>query len=420
MNEQPFKGQEHSRLNGHSSHKSKANIILEERIIQVLEEQASQIEFSTVLRNKVLQQHQSRKRAPFNLVSVPALGLAAILVLVLCTVGIVQFARTYQTPAQVIVYTATGETALPQDLAEGGRLVSLDPTEKHILYQPVGAPGKLSTADVQNPVKTHTLAMEYALDANWSPDGSALLATIAPKGVIEPLLALAHTGAYMKLVGPKAQTANWQPREKQTITYVEQGKGIAQLLSIKSDGSESALVTTMNVAYAVQHMNWSSDGSRLALVVTGSRESTPEALGKAGKGLYIMDVQSGKLVPIVGIGGSSIGKIEWSPDNRYLTYELIGEQGQIDLQTYDATTGKQVFSIKPKGKVEGWSWSPQSDAIVYSDAGSLHVYNLQRKNITFTQMKGNLISPFWLKDGRIVCMRMESGQATLAFLSAHK
>lgn len=151
----------------------------------------------------------------------------------------------------------------PSELALGGQLVSLDPTGQHIVYGISNKAGVMYTTNLADPLQSNLLAMRYALDAAWAPDGSALVTTIYPQSVVTPLLALVPTGQFMHTLGKEALAASWLPTSHRTITYITQVNGQATLWEIGSDGKNAHAIGTMSLSLLAQHLSWSPDGRAL-------------------------------------------------------------------------------------------------------------------------------------------------------------
>ncbi|GCE10969.1 hypothetical protein [Tengunoibacter tsumagoiensis] len=378
---------------------------LERNISQVLYERAQQVHFTPELQSRVLSQIKPK---PFlsRTWKGAAYGLALALVLVIATIAYVSQSLL---PRSIAYHIGTSVTA-PNELAHGGAVVALDPTEQHLVYQPANQAGVMYMLDLAKPVESNLLAMNYARDAAWAPDGSALVATVAPANATVPLLAVVPEGHYMHPVGPTALAASWSPKQSQLITYAIQSEQTTQIWSTTLDGSEKQLLTTIPQALAVQHMLWTKDGQTLLLTV-----GETSALDQPARALYSFNLQTNVLQELVAPGAFTLGVVSLSPDNHYVSYEQIkGEQ--MIIQVNELAQPHDHFSIVPKGLLQGWSWSPDSHALIYSDAGVLYSHVLQGAAIQLPKTDGALISPFWLKDGRILCMQVLNGQESLFYL----
>ncbi|GCE17184.1 PD40 domain-containing protein [Dictyobacter kobayashii] len=391
---------------------------LDARISRFLHKEAEKIHFTPELRNSILQKVPSRRPLRRNHITFAVLASAAALILALSS--LTYFALHPATQAG-IHYTLGKEISVAPELADGGLLLSLDPTEQHIVYQPANQVGVLYTADLDDPVQSNELAMRYARDMAWAPDGSALVATVTPTNTVHPLLALVPKGQYMHLLGHNnALAANWSPTNANEIMFAQQQNGKTQLWSTNTSGAPATLQVSMSEPLLVQHMIWSPNGHNLALVVSQSGAVTRESLNEPERAIYVMDLQNNKLTRLVTPGSFTIGNVAWSPDGNKLTYEQIAANKKVILQTINMSQPDEQTSITPQHQLAGWSWSSDSRALVYSDGGKLTAYVFHGTPIVFPQTQQQLTSPFWLKNGQILCMQITNGKGNLTLLTPQK
>ena len=393
-------------------HDNTMDTLLESRIANVLHEQASRLHFTSATHRQVMKRIAQRSKQ--RRVLSPAFAFASIAVLVV-VVLVVLIQLLYHQPVAVtpVHYGLTTTLETPAALAQGGHLASLDPTGQHLVYQSAQGIGVMYTANIQNPDATNVLAMRDALDASWSPDGSSLVATIEPGGASQPFLALIRTGTYMTPLGHNALAASWSPINPDQIVYITQAKGITQVFATTPQKNSPAhLLATLPVATTIQHLVWSPDGQTLALVTTAN--------STASRALYLLNMHTYSVKELLAPGDFTIGTVAWSPSSHYLSYTRTDIQGNTTIQTVNAATQQIAFSIKLRGTLDGLSWSPSSNAILYSDSGKLVAYVLHGTAVTFTQNTSKQISPFWLSDGRILCLSVVQGTATLSILAAQK
>ncbi|GLV56882.1 hypothetical protein KDH_37210 [Dictyobacter sp. S3.2.2.5] len=415
---------EHGRGDNESTYQEQpgdisTNDALEERISRFLHTEAEKIHFSPDLRHRIIQNASSQRRGSHHYITIAVLASAAALILALS--GLTYFMANPTAPSG-LRYTVNKEITVAPELANGGQLLSLDPTERHIIYQPAGQNGVLYTADLTDPVQSSTLAMRYARDMAWSPDGSALVATVVPMNTTHPLLALVPTGQYMRLLGHNnALAANWSPTNADEVMFAQQQHGQTELWSTKTSGAPATLQVTLSEQLLIQHMNWSFDGRYLALVVAQSGAATKETLAQPARAIYVMDFQTRKLTTLVAPGNFTIGNVAWSPATHELAYEQIITNQTTHLVTVDISRPDKPTSITPQHQLAGWSWSADGQALVYSDGGKLIAHVFHGTPITISQpQQQQLISPFWLKDGKILCMHITNGKGTLMLLAPQK
>ncbi len=393
---------------------------LDERISHFFDEQAQHVEFTPQLREQFMQKIPARRERPFRPLFVVAFASAAILILALTFNMYLSQLMQPAIPQAAIHYTASKQLSVASELAQGGQLLSVDPTDQRLVYQPAQQNGVFYTAHLNNPIASNTLAMRDAQDMAWSPDGSALVATVSTESSSLPLLALVPDGQYMHLLGHDALAATWSPIDSEQITYVIPEHGQTQLWSTSRDGKSNKLLSTMPLALLVKHMLWSPDGHYLALTVVSGATTPLEALSKPADALYVVDMQTHTMQTFTAPNVSSIANLEWSPNGKNLAYEQMDTASKSILQEVNLIKPADHFSVTPQRQLRGWSWSPDGRAIVYSDGGALQTHVLHGQKVTFPQTSSKLVSPFWLKNGTILCVQVNQSTNTLELLSPNK
>lgn len=396
----------------HSPPQPPSETMLEQEIIHALHTRAHHVQCSPELRTQVMQRI-SRKPA-FQPRLVPVFALLAMLII--STTLIISLASPHlpsRSGQAAITYVQDTSIAVPPELANGGQLLSLDPTGHHLLYQPAQQPGVMYIADLANPTQTSSLAMRYALDASWAPDGSALVATVLPTGSTKPLLALVPTGKYMFPLGHEALAASWSPNAS-TITFVTQSNSHTHIQETQPTKDHPATIrATMNGTLPVHSMAWSPDGKQLLLVLA---DTTSTTTNQQGRSIYIMNATTNTLTALVQQGDYTIGKVTWAPNHHYLAYEQITKDGHYILHAIDTDTQRSLFTLPLQHALQGWSWSPDSNDIAYSDGGTLYVKQLQGNPVTLAHIEGQQVSPFWLPDGRILFVHIQHGVEELVLM----
>ncbi len=389
--------------------------MLETHIINVLQQQATQVHFTASQRERVLRRITTRPKHTF--LSAPVLVFAASLVIILSFAVYLFTSVSSQPPVTLATYyTVSSSLDTPASLANGGQLVSLDPTQHHIVYQTANEQGVMYTADVSNPAGSNKLAMRYARDVAWAPDGSALITTIYPNGVIEPLLALVHTGQYMDTLGHTALAASWSPTSAQEIVYATQEHSTTKLWTTTPvKGQASQLLATLPISSLVQRLIWSPNGKELAIITTAGQTPSLQQLSQPGRTIYIMDMSTRNIHALPLTSDAAVGTVVFSPDGHYLTYEQIHSPTPTSLHTLDTTTHKEVFTVTPQHTLLGWSWATDSHALIYSDGGTMAVHVLHGAQITFPRT--NATNPLWLADGRILALSITNGVGKLEILT---
>ena len=395
---------------------------VERHISRLLDERAAQVQFSPELRAQITRHlpARSRKSLPRRRL-VPALSLACALVLI---VGLViAVVRLHQSPPVVatptLVFSHEKVLPTPAQLARNGQFLSLDPTGQHLVYGVSDQAGVMYTTDLTAPVTNNHLAMEDARDISWAPDGSALVTTIYPAITAGPLLALVPGGKYMHLLGQQALAASWMPTAKDAITYITQANGQATLWQITPDGKHIHTLATFALSLLVQHMKWSPDGRYLAILAAG--DATPSAANIQGssRALFLFDTQGNHLSELVAPGGFVLDSLAWSPNGHILSYEKRVTQGANTLSLLDLTTRKTLLTIALHQHLLGLSWSPDSQALIYSDGGTLRSSLLSGKAIVLPKMSDEAEYPFWLDSQHLLYLSLSGNRGQLVQLVAH-
>ncbi len=390
-------------------------MMLKTRISHVLQSQANQMQFTPSQRERVMRRIATPAKNAF--FSAPILVFAASLVVILSFAVYLFSSSTSHPPITAnIQYAVSNSLNTPGELAHGGHLVSLDPTQHHFVYQTGHEQGVMYTADVSDPAASNQLAMRYARDAVWAPDGSALVTTIYPANVTEPLLALVHTGHYMDTLGHAALAASWSPTSLQEIIYVTQENGTTKLWSTTpTEGQTPHLIATLPIAALVQRLVESPDGRELALITTMGQTPSPQQLNQPGDAVYIMDVDTHALHTLPLANHAAIGNVVFSPNGNYITYEQIRSQAPTVLHTLDIVKQQELFTIVPQHTLLGWNWASDTNALVYSDGGVLKAHVLHGTQLSFP--KTNAAYPLWLADGRILALSISNGVGKLEILA---
>lgn len=391
-----------------SDNHTNVDTLLEARLTRELHERAEQIHFTPQMRERIMSQLPSRRVVRQSRRLVLALALTAVLILI----GSLAAYLTLPRPATAVSYVPGQSYATPALLAQQGELLSIDPTMRYIVYTPANQPGVLYTAELQNALNSNLLAMRDAHDITWAPDGSALVTTVSPQGVYLPLLALVPAGKYMHLLGHDAEAASWLPTSKDKITFVTLANNHLHLWSTTPDGQPTSALATMNISDPVTHLTWTRDGKKLALLI--SKGGTTGA--QVGNTLYVMDAASGALQEVASAQGGSIDAVAWSPDGQYVSYEQRDVKGKITLNILAVSGQREHFSLEIEGQLQGWSWSPDSRGLIYSDSGKLKTHILRGKPIQLPAMQGRQQNPFWLSNGHIVFLQVTDGTGTLTTL----
>ncbi len=391
------------------------DMMLETRIAQALQKQAAHVQFTPGQRARVMQRIATRHKHTF--FPAPALVFVISLVVILSFAVYLFSSATPRPPvAATTHYTVSSSLSTPDALANGGQLVSLDPTHQHFVYQASQGQGVMFTADVSNPAGSNLLAMRYARDVAWAPDGSALVTTIYPAGVTEPLLALVRTGQYMDTLGHAALAASWSPTSPQEIVYVTQENGVTKLWSTTPTKNQTpSLIATLPISPLVQRLVWSPNGRQLAFITTTGQTPSPQLLSQPGNAISIMDMNTHTVHTLPLAEHTALGNVAFSPNGQYLTYEQISVHTPTVLHTLDIVKQQELFTIAPQHTLLGWNWSSDNNTLIYSDGGVLAAHVLHETHMTFPTT--NVAYPLWLADGRILALSITHGVGKLEILA---
>lgn len=274
------------------------------------------------------------------------------------------------------------------------------------------------TTDLADPIAQNKLAMRYARDVSWAPDGSALITTIYPANETVPLLALVHTGHYMQLLGTTALAASWHPSASNEITSITETGTQVTLWNSTPDGKSVQAFKTFTLPLVAQRLSWSPDGRFLAILATPGNSPSAQLIQGPSHAIYLFDTEQNSVRTLVMPGSFSIGSLAWSPDGKILTYEQIGAQGQESLHALKPVNHQTLFTLNLQDPLLGMDWSPDNRALVYSDGGVLHAYTLSGSAIQFARLTGTASSPFWLDNQQVLYLAINQAAGQLTLLAA--
>ncbi len=168
-----------------------------------------------------------------------------------------------------------------------------------------------------------------------------------------------------------------------------QKNGNMALFTMNEDGSNVQRLTNDSFDYI--EPRWSTDGSRLVFNSTRNRTS-PE-----GAPLFIMDVKTGLVTQITGMGGGAV----WSPDGRKIAYSKdprYGGQGNYDIHILDIKTGIETnIRENPYSHDIVYDWGLDGNSLLISSDDTtdnqgaddeLYLLNLNNNN-SLTRLTNN-------------------------------
>lgn len=393
---------------------------LEADITRTLQEQASHIHFTATARDHVMQQLSPHAQTHRNTLPIPSLTVAIVgLVLLISITSILSSVTTFS-PSRVsngIQYIVDKTYLTPVQLTHNGQLISIDPTGRHIVYGIASQPGVMYTTSLNNPINMNVLAMRDAREANWSPDGRALVTTIYPMRAHEPQLALVPIGKYMYLLGHEALSASWMPSTKK-ITYVTFKHGATQVWTTSATGRDAQVEATLSIPVLVQHIVWSPDGHQLALLASTEQEPSASLFNDAGQAIYLMNSETKAVVELFKPSSTKLSSLVWSPSGHILTYISYNPQnGRNTLDAFDTSKQQLLFAISLSHAAQGFCWSPDSRVLLYSEGGILHSRVLFGRAIQLPHLV-SATYPLWMNSTHILYIQTTNGISQLTQLRA--
>jgi TolB protein len=195
------------------------------------------------------------------------------------------------------------------------------------------------------------------------------------------------------------------------IAFVSDRNGNREIFVMNSDGSGLRQGTRNGSVNSLPA--WSPDGRTIYYASYRTQRRPALFMLKQGQNgkqivfvsdrtgspqLYIMDADGRNTRRLTFTGGYNSAP-DWSPDGRWIVYELRVE-GQFDIWLTDPEGKVNVPLITHRRSDESPSWSPDSRKIAFSSnrRGNMDVYvvDLNGENLRrVTQSDGNSISPTW-------------------------
>ncbi len=147
------------------------------------------------------------------------------------------------------------------------------------------------------------------------------------------------------------------------LTVIRQASGHGGIYTVGRTGL-GRLVAKCHGCLEVEHIAWSSDGSRLAVGVTSY--GIPSSLD----GLHVIDVATGRDRQLTG-GGEMAGAYvdpAWSPDGQWIAYEN-DRIGTLGLVKADGSQ-RAVLDTHLAEYLRSPTWSPDGSRIAFAATGS--------------------------------------------------
>ncbi len=220
--------------------------------------------------------------------------------------------------------------------------------------------------------------------------------------------------------GAHERGAQWSPDGKY-IAYISDLTGETELYLQDAEGGDPVQLTFNNNTY-IRSLGWSPDAKKIVYTDRKNR-------------INLLDIDSKKTTLILQNPNGEIRGVNFSPDNKWLTYARTAENNYNIVYVYDITAGKE-YAVTDKW-YESYSpvFSTDGKYLVFTSARDFNpVYGQQEWNHTYSNMNGVYLallsketpSPFLQKDAEVKAgnreepKKEENNKGTAAASSAVK
>lgn len=176
--------------------------------------------------------------------------------------------------------------------------------------------------------------------------------------------------------------------------------GLAQI-------SQSGLTNIENISFTQVGGDISPDGQLIAF----------DNCSSPNRGIYVATLNGSNARMISSVGGNTCVYVEWSPDGRFLAYNIGDQNGSIVI--LNVSTGEETSLDFP---YVGWvSWSPNGQEIVFESGRGgdrqLYITDLlgnARELTSSTDLNCNDVwAPEWAPDGTLIVFTACDGLYTI-------
>jgi len=175
------------------------------------------------------------------------------------------------------------------------------------------------------------------------------------------------TGIVKTVVQPQkrgidgAQSLVWSPDGKQ-IVYGRPTKSLLEMriVNIKSGESRVIWADSLTSCYPA---DWSTDGKSIVCIVWKTPDKSKVTTWTFGYGVY--DIETRKLSHFISAEGLENGTASFSPDGKYIVYDLT-EKGNRDIFAYSIATGEKTRLTDSPAKDGEAKWSRDGKYVLFN------------------------------------------------------
>ena len=165
---------------------------------------------------------------------------------------------------------------------------------------------------------------------------------------------------------------SWSP-DSQWIAYQGAEGGQRWIYKVRKDGTENQVLTKPDMAVDPQlhfHPSWSPDGRKIAYLWSsdGVFDHTDSIMVVNESGELVQAHLDSVNRPLAELVPSINAPLSWSPDSRYLAYQVSGSSDKA-LHIINVETPTDKIQLTTGYADNTPIWSPAGDRILFSDAG---------------------------------------------------
>ncbi|HCB01244.1 MAG TPA: hypothetical protein DEP19_02580 [Anaerolineae bacterium] len=264
--------------------------------------------------------------------------------------GQIAFASTRSGNPQIYIADLNGENATQiTDVSNGACQPAWSPDGQRLVF----VSPCIANQDIYNNASLYLINADGSgltpldsspggnFDPVWSPDGSMIAFTSLRTGQMEIFTLRVDDPTSIKQITSGAQRVesrmpSWSP-DGSKFVYVVKRVGVYQIWIMNADGTEQTQIIRSGIAYTDYNPAWSPRGD---LILFNQRCATTFC------NPYLMSTsatdRSSEQGLRVQLNLAYIENIAYSPDGFYLTYEGVGEAGNIDIFYMTVSGGDRV------------------------------------------------------------------------------